>query len=152
MKANLKRQASAMISGIVGVVLASAVSASELIYTPINPNFGGSPLNGSWLLNQAQVQDSFEDPDAEDDFLFDDETNIDVFRDSLNRLILSGLAGIIIDEVFDDIEDTGLDEGINTFTTDGFSITIDKTQGATLNVDIEDQISGDSTSLKIPYF
>ena len=30
--------------------------ATELVYTPVNPAFGGNPLNGSWMLNNAQAQ------------------------------------------------------------------------------------------------
>jgi curli production assembly/transport component CsgF len=30
--------------------------ASEIIYHPVNPTFGGNPLNGSFLLQQAQAQ------------------------------------------------------------------------------------------------
>lgn len=36
------------------------VAATELVYTPINPAFGGSPFNGQWLLNSAQAQNKFE--------------------------------------------------------------------------------------------
>jgi hypothetical protein len=35
---------------------ASAASASELVYRPINPSLGGDPLNGNWLLSQATAQ------------------------------------------------------------------------------------------------
>jgi curli production assembly/transport component CsgF len=41
------------------VLLAGAVqiaAASPLIYKPINPSFGGDPLNGNWLLAQGQGQ------------------------------------------------------------------------------------------------
>jgi curli production assembly/transport component CsgF len=39
------------------VVIASPPAlASELIYHPVNPTFGGNPLNGSFLLSQAQAQ------------------------------------------------------------------------------------------------
>jgi curli production assembly/transport component CsgF len=31
-------------------------SASQLTYTPVNPTFGGNPLNGSYLLSTAQSQ------------------------------------------------------------------------------------------------
>lgn len=34
----------------------STASASDLIYKPINPSFGGDPLNGNWLLSQATAQ------------------------------------------------------------------------------------------------
>tara|TARA_Y100000815_G_scaffold181594_1_gene165526 strand:- start:15975 stop:16283 length:309 start_codon:yes stop_codon:yes gene_type:complete len=30
--------------------------ASELVYRPINPTFGGDPLNGNWLLSQGTSQ------------------------------------------------------------------------------------------------
>jgi curli production assembly/transport component CsgF len=34
----------------------SSAAASEIVYHPINPSFGGNPLNGSALLSQAQAQ------------------------------------------------------------------------------------------------
>ena len=39
-------------------------TSGELVYQPINPNFGGNPLNGSYLLNSAQAQNTYTDPDA----------------------------------------------------------------------------------------
>jgi curli production assembly/transport component CsgF len=40
-----------------GLALAtSCASASSLVYTPTNPTFGGNPLNGTFLLQQAQAQ------------------------------------------------------------------------------------------------
>jgi curli production assembly/transport component CsgF len=38
----------------------TACLASELVYQPVNPNFGGSPLNGNHLLSNAQAQDDHE--------------------------------------------------------------------------------------------
>lgn len=37
------------------LLVPAAAGATSLQYTPVNPNFGGSPLNGSFLLNQATV-------------------------------------------------------------------------------------------------
>jgi curli production assembly/transport component CsgF len=34
----------------------SAASASGIVYHPVNPTFGGNPLNGSTLLSTAQAQ------------------------------------------------------------------------------------------------
>ena len=42
---------------------ACAAQATELVYTPVNPAFGGNPLNGTWLLNNAQAQNDYDDPD-----------------------------------------------------------------------------------------
>lgn|SRR4051812_6752828 len=33
-----------------------AASAAELVYRPVNPSFGGDPINGNWLLSQASAQ------------------------------------------------------------------------------------------------
>lgn len=41
------------------IVLPVAAPASELVYTPVNPSFGGSPLNGQWLLGYAGAQNKF---------------------------------------------------------------------------------------------
>jgi curli production assembly/transport component CsgF len=40
--------------GILGS--ATAAFASQLVYHPADPTFGGNPLNGSYLLSQAQAQ------------------------------------------------------------------------------------------------
>lgn len=34
----------------------TAATGSEIVYHPVNPSFGGSGLNGSYLLSQAQGQ------------------------------------------------------------------------------------------------
>jgi curli production assembly/transport component CsgF len=39
-----------------GCVFAHAASAGELIYTPINPQFGGNPMNASALQYEASAQ------------------------------------------------------------------------------------------------
>lgn len=35
------------------------VAASQLTYTPVNPDFGGSPFNGPPLLNEANAQNQY---------------------------------------------------------------------------------------------
>lgn len=47
---------------VIGMALGAPVAAGDLVYQPINPSFGGNPLNGSFLLNNAQLQNDFEDP------------------------------------------------------------------------------------------
>lgn len=45
-------------------------NASPLIYRPINPSFGGDPLNGNWLLayGQGQKKGSSDNPGFTIDF------------------------------------------------------------------------------------
>jgi curli production assembly/transport component CsgF len=41
---------------LAGCVFAAPAAASELIYTPVNPTFGGSPLNSTQLMTEASAQ------------------------------------------------------------------------------------------------
>jgi curli production assembly/transport component CsgF len=43
-------------AGIAAVAAVGGAAASELVYKPVNPTFGGDPLNGNWLLSQATAQ------------------------------------------------------------------------------------------------
>ncbi|MDR5903044.1 curli assembly protein CsgF [Halomonas icarae] len=65
--------------------------AGQLVYEPINPSFGGNPLNGSYLFNKAQSQDDNEDPDAPD---FGSLTETDLFLQDLR-------AGVVNDAIND---------------------------------------------------
>lgn len=38
----------------------SGAQAGNLIYQPVNPAFGGSPLNGSWLQSEATAQNFYQ--------------------------------------------------------------------------------------------
>ncbi len=50
---------SLLLAGTALFLLADKSAAGTLVYTPINPNFGGNPLNGSLLMSQAQAQNQF---------------------------------------------------------------------------------------------
>lgn len=56
-------------AAVVLPLFAGPVIASQLIYTPVNPSFGGNPLNGPYLLQKAQANKSFEQPTDNLDFL-----------------------------------------------------------------------------------
>jgi|JI7StandDraft_1071085.scaffolds.fasta_scaffold00111_11 curli production assembly/transport component CsgF len=81
--------------------LSSHVLATELVYTPVNPSFGGSPLNGNYLLQKAQAQNDHEDPLQEKSF-------VEKFQESLERNLINSLTRKIADgEVKDGVYDTG---------------------------------------------
>ncbi len=54
MKSNFVLRTTAAVLGMVLTI--GSCGASELVYHPANPTFGGNPLNGSYLLSQAQAQ------------------------------------------------------------------------------------------------
>src|SRR3954469_7579069 len=41
---------------IAGILISASVSASEQVYRPVSPAFGGNALNGGFLLSTAQAQ------------------------------------------------------------------------------------------------
>jgi curli production assembly/transport component CsgF len=41
---------------VVGILLSGSASATEQIYRPVSPTFGGNALNGTFLLSTAQAQ------------------------------------------------------------------------------------------------
>jgi curli production assembly/transport component CsgF len=84
------------------LLLASAwVNATELVYTPINPSFGGNPLNGNFLLQKAQSQNGFSEERPTLSF-------VDKFQEALERNIINSLTRRIADgELVDGIYNTG---------------------------------------------
>ncbi|ACA84938.1 curli assembly protein CsgF [Shewanella woodyi] len=82
-------------------LVAGSVQSTELVYTPINPSFGGSPLNGSYLLNKANAQNDHSEGEGDKDF-------ITRFKESLERNILNTITrGVANGEITDGTYDTG---------------------------------------------
>ena len=124
-----------------GLLLASnPAAASELIWKPINPSFvGGDPLNGAFLLNEAQLQNDKQLPKATTDPLAD-------FNDTLNRQLLYQLSSKIVSAAFGE---SGITPGHYVMGT----YTVDITTGASgLTVTITDNKSGGGTTVQVPYY
>jgi len=125
-------------------------NASELIYTPVNPVFGGFPGNGSVLLNNANAQNDYKDPDAYDPFSSLDlnKDPLDGFKETLNRQVLSLIANKIVQEAFG--TDTGIGTG-GSYTYEYFEITITPGTDA-ISVTITDTQTGETTDISVPIF
>ncbi|ATZ73088.1 curli production assembly protein CsgF [Idiomarina sp. X4] len=83
------------------LLTSASVSATEIVYQPINPSFGGNPLNGNFLLQKAQSQNAHTAPDEGRSF-------VDRFRDALERNIINSLTRRIADgEIVEGLYDTG---------------------------------------------
>ena len=83
---------------LVGTV-AGVSYGQQLVYTPVNPSFGGSPFNASWLLSEAQAQNSFSAP-ASTPYNPYSTNPLDDFKNTLNRQILSQLSSELISKTF----------------------------------------------------
>ena len=122
---------------LAGLFISTGVSATELVYTPVNPSFGGSPLNGAWLLGNAQAQNDTKDPDAIDRSSLTGTSALDRFTSQLESRLLSDLLG--------DVRDgrTG------SITTDDFIVNIINDDIGNLVVNITDRLTGEVSEIII---
>jgi len=125
------------------LIFSSNVFSQQLTYTPINPSFGGSPLNGSWMLGEAQAQNGFTAAGTSaSSFQNDPLSN---FKASLQSQILSQLSRNLVSSLFGE---TGLQEG--HYEIGDYIIDITPgTDGITIKID--DLINGGETSIVVPY-
>ena len=77
---------------------APSASAQELVYTPVNPSFGGNPFNSAHLLGVANAQDDTEAPQSSSS----SDPQADLFIRQLQSRLLSGLASEVANAIFGD--------------------------------------------------
>ena len=74
---------------ILFLTISSYGFGQQLTYTPKNPAFGGDPFNYTWLLNSANAQNGFEDPNSP----FGDLSDFGNFDSDLNSLLGNQFGG-----------------------------------------------------------
>ena len=118
--------------------------ATELVYTPLNPSFGGNPYNSSWMLSSAQAQDKTGDSGSS--YSYQQSTALEDFTDSINRQILSRLSSKLVTQAF----------GEETLEPGHYEIgeyVIDVSPLDTgIRVNIMDPLTGQDTTIELPYY
>jgi curli production assembly/transport component CsgF len=111
----------------------SPVQAGTIVYTPTNPTFGGNPLNGSYLFNNAQVQNQHQPstPSAGTG-AGAALTPGQIFAQQLTSQLYSSLANKITTAIFGE---NAAQNG--TFSFEGTTITFQRV-GSNINVSIND--------------
>ena len=116
-------------------MLNEQVVASELVYRPVNPSFGGNPINGNYLLGNAQAQNTIKGGDSRRS---PQKSRLDRFNDSLQFRLLNQLLA--------DIGQDGSNSGL--LNTDDFIVRIE--QGVDgLEVITTDKNTGEVTSIVV---
>ncbi|QFU22351.1 curli assembly protein CsgF [Shewanella eurypsychrophilus] len=115
-----------------GSLLSGSVNATQLIYTPVNPNFGGSYLNGSYLLANASAQNDHKSGGSGY-----------VAPTALERMA-SSLESRLISQLFNDA--TNGQEGY--LKTTDFEINVVNEDGVLL-VHITDIVTGETTVIEV---
>lgn len=129
---------------LMGIVLCSSqqVMAQDLVYTPKNPAFGGSPLNYSWMLNSANAQNPYTKKGS---YGYDRDPMAD-FQESLQRQILSEMTRNLVQEKFgeefDFSKESSLDFG-------EFSINVTPDIDG-VSIKIHNILTGEETNITIP--
>lgn len=109
--------------------------ATELVYTPVNPNFGGNPLNGPTLLNEAQAQNDYKDPDLRRTTTTG-TTALERFSQQLQSSLLSQVL-------------TNIRSGnTGSLTTDAFVINVIDDSGS-LSIQITDRATGEISEVNV---
>ncbi|MDE1164596.1 MAG: curli assembly protein CsgF [Pseudomonas sp.] len=128
----LSRRVGLLLAGVCGSGL---VCATELVYTPVNPSFGGNPLNGTWLLNNAQSQNDYDDPDL--------KKSSATGTTALERFT-SQLQARLLNQVLDNIS-TG---NSGSLSTDAFIVNVVDDSGA-LSIQVTDRATGEVSEIQV---
>jgi curli production assembly/transport component CsgF len=121
---------------LLGLGSCGLVQATELVYTPINPSFGGNPLNGTWLLNNAQAQNDYDDPDLKDRAALTGTSALERFSSQLQ----SRLLGQLLDNI-----STG---NTGSLSTDAFIVNVLDDSGQ-LTIEVTDRATGEISEIKV---
>lgn len=137
----------------VSVALPIAATASDLVYQPINPSFGGSSLNSSHLLGTANAQRTATAGDADQggssrlggsSASGSSSSSADLFIRQLEGRLLSSLAGQVTEAIFGD---TPSESGTVTFGTT--QVTFDRSID-NITLVITDSLEGTVTEIVVP--
>lgn len=135
-----------LFAAAVVAALAAGAQANPLVYTPVNPTFGGSPLNGPYLLNRAQAQDQNKDPAASSALNpLSSQSQLEQFNNALQQAVLSRVSAAVSSSI------VGADGKLipGTVETQNFLITISDLGGGRIRILTTDKLSGSSTSFDI---
>lgn len=121
------------------VLLALSASASELVYTPVNPTFGGNPANAPGLQANASAQNDFKAPSTA-------KTPLQRFNDQLQAAVLSRLSSNALIGLFDD-KNNLLTDG--TVTAGNYEIRIKTTDNGIELTTSDRTVPGSSTTILV---
>lgn len=127
----------ALVSALMITVPASAL-ASPLIYTPVNPDFGGNPLNSSELLGVANAINKFQAPVARA------QTPSQQFVQQLQSELLAGLAQNVVQAIFGP---NAQQSGQLTFSDQTVSFVRTLSE---VDIDVLNNTTGQTTHIAIP--
>ncbi|KAA0261066.1 MAG: curli production assembly/transport protein CsgF [Hafnia sp.] len=117
-------------------LLISPVSwGGNMVFQFVNPNFGGNPNNGSFLLNEANAQNSYKDPNG-----YDFDTSTPSPLDNFTSVIQSQLLGNLMGNISQGKP--------GRLVTKDFIVDVKNTDGR-LTMNILDRTTGKSSTIEV---
>ncbi len=128
------------------ILFASSAFATELVFTFVNPAFGGYYYNATWLLNSAQLQDDTGESSSSYASSYYSGSSLEDFEESINRQILSRLSSKLVTQIFgeEDLEPGHYEIG-------DFQIDVTPSDNG-IRVEINDPVNGGETVIELPYY
>jgi len=138
---------------VLALTTTSWANASELVYKPINPSFGGNPLNGSFLLGKAQAQNKYKAKLSKKSYA-------EKFQESLERAYINKMVREITDLAFGETCDVATDAECDPsvfnedsiFTSGDYVIEIITSNTDSITVQITNSLTGEVTIIEVPRF
>ncbi|MCZ8528745.1 curli assembly protein CsgF [Alteromonas sp. PRIM-21] len=137
----------------VATLVAPAITlATELVYEPINPSFGGNPLNGSFLLSKANSQNAHTASLSERSY--DERLQESLERAYINRIVRE-ITDIAFGEQEYDEDGNPIDSIFNQdsiFVSGDFQVELITSNPDSIVVNITNLLTGEVTVVEIPRF
>ena len=125
--------------------LTGQAAATELIYYPRNPSFGGNPAYGHVLLNSALATKTHTDPGLDLDEGIEEKTPLEQFNETLERQVVNRLTTAATSKIIG--PNGNLIPG--NLETDNFVINIADMGNGMLNVTTTDKLTGATTAFMV---
>lgn len=127
---------------IIGLILfafiTGSANSSELTFQFINPSFGGNPLNGSFLIQQAQLQNKFKEKTEEKSLL-----------EQYEPMYQAQYLSKILDDAY---ENNGANLVDGDYVIGGLNVHVTKDPANhVITLSVYDPTSGKQTTFQIPY-
>ncbi|MBD1584133.1 curli assembly protein CsgF [Pseudoalteromonas sp. S16_S37] len=127
------------------LTLSQTGQASELVYTPINPSFGGNPLNASMLMNKAQAQNKHKAH-------VEPKSYAEKMQESLERAYINRIVREVTDLAFGESSDENVFGQDSVFVSGDHQIRMLTSNADSITIEITNLVSGEVTTIEIPRF
>jgi curli production assembly/transport component CsgF len=141
---NVKKITFSMLS-LTFMVASWSTRSSELVYTPMSPTFGGSPLNGSILLAKASAQNKHKAP-------LNRKSYADKFEESLQRSYINKIVREVTNLAFGEDTESSVFNKDSIFTSGDYQIEIVTSNPDSITVQITNTLTGEITVVEMPRF